>query len=118
MFCKICDAPMTDANVFCAKCGTPVSAGTPPAQYQYPQSQPAGAVRGVPPPAGAAAGIEIRCVAGADTGKAFMIGPSETVLGRASGIGLTDPTVAHQHLVHASSRTACAFDVSLPVRSS
>ncbi len=94
---------MTEANVFCVKCGTPVTAaGAPPPPYGYQQTpMPAGPYAGapaVPQPVAAPALIEVRCVAGADAGKAFMAGPSETVLGRVSGIGMMDPAVAQQHL--------------------
>jgi RsiW-degrading membrane proteinase PrsW (M82 family) len=37
-------------------------------------------------------------VAGADTGRAFMIGAYETVLGRVSGIGMMDPGIGDQHV--------------------
>src|SRR5258708_6303205 len=67
----------------------------------YPRRRlPHTALRSRPAPQRVAAPalIEVRCVAGVDAGKAFMVGPSETVLGRVSGIGMMDPAVAQQHL--------------------
>src|SRR5579862_1798425 len=81
MICRICGAPLTAANAFCARCGTPVSGGMP-----------------APPPPPPAEGVEIRCLAGMDTGKRFVIGPAETVLGRVSQIGMADQSVAYQHV--------------------
>jgi RsiW-degrading membrane proteinase PrsW (M82 family) len=43
--------------------------------------------------------IRLQCISGPDHGKAFMIGTAEVALGRASGIGHSDPYVADNHVV-------------------
>ena len=42
--------------------------------------------------------VQLRCVAGPDNGKMFIISSAEVMLGRLSGIGQTDPSLADQHL--------------------
>jgi RsiW-degrading membrane proteinase PrsW (M82 family) len=43
--------------------------------------------------------IKVQCVNGPDSGKAYMIGAAEVSLGRVSGIGQSDPSVAENHVV-------------------
>ncbi len=42
--------------------------------------------------------IRVRCIAGPDAGKAYVIGINEVALGRVSGIGQDDPQVAENHM--------------------
>lgn len=79
------------------------------AQAGWPQWSPASAVLGnmfsapapqpAPPPGGEQQplAIQVRCLRGPDTGKAFMIGASEVAVGRVAGIGVMDPAVADRH---------------------
>ncbi|MEO8027579.1 MAG: PrsW family glutamic-type intramembrane protease [Bryobacteraceae bacterium] len=54
-------------------------------QYQQPQQM-------------ALQAVQLKCVMGPDTGKAFMISAGEVALGRVAGIGQMDPQVAEQHV--------------------
>ena len=42
--------------------------------------------------------VQLRCLAGPDADKVFIISSAEVMLGRASGIGQNDPALADQHL--------------------
>lgn len=92
---------------------TPVASGPPPSPpagvsapafvmptpTARPQPQPLPQPGPQPVPAKiAATAVQIRCVQGPDTGKAFWIGPAEVSLGRAAGIGLADPSLAEHHV--------------------
>lgn len=68
----------------------------PQPQPQFaPQSQP---VAFVAPAPTAIPAVQLRCIAGPDNGKAFVISSMEVVIGKASGIGQMDPALADQHL--------------------
>ena len=64
----------------------------PQPQFQRPQPQFA-----APAPTAIPA-VQLRCIAGPDTGKIFIISSAEVMLGRVSGIGQADPALADQHL--------------------
>ncbi len=59
---------------------------------QYPQQQPHA------PQAAALQAVQLKCVHGPDSGKAFMISFGEAALGRVAGIGMMDPQIAEQHV--------------------
>lgn len=66
-------------------------------QFQQPQFQRPEPQFAAPAPTAIPA-IQLRCIAGPDTGKMFIISSAEVMLGRVSGIGQTDPALADQHL--------------------
>ncbi len=76
------------------------------AQAGWPQWSPASAALShllAPPqqqaaPEPAVYAIKVQCVSGPDQGKAYMIGAAEVALGRASGIGMNDPSIAENHV--------------------
>jgi hypothetical protein len=83
-----------------------------PQQQVQPQFQPR---PGLQPPFPAPAptaipAVQLRCIAGPDAGKVFIISSAEVLLGRASGIGQADPALAEQHL------TLCWMNNSLYYR--
>ncbi len=43
--------------------------------------------------------IKLNCISGPDAGKAYIIGDSESSLGRASGVGQNDPHVSEHHVI-------------------
>ncbi len=53
--------------------------------------------------------IKVQCVSGPDTGKAYMISIAEVSLGRVSGIGNNDPSVAENHVVLSWQRNVLQF---------
>lgn len=61
-----------------------------------PGLQPQGQF-GAPAPTAIPA-VQLRCLAGPDADKVFIISSAEVLLGRASGIGQADPALADQHL--------------------
>ncbi len=62
----------------------------PQPQPQQPYSAPAPT---------AIAAVQLRCIAGPDTGKVFVISSQEVTIGKVAGIGQTDPSVAPQHVI-------------------
>lgn len=88
------------------KAGT-LPAATQVAQAGWPQWSPASAALShlLAPAQQAAApetpiyAIKVQCVTGPDAGKAYMIGAAEVSLGRVSGIGQNDPSIAENHVV-------------------
>ncbi len=62
---------------------------------QYPQH---GHAPQYPQQAVALQAVQLKCIAGPDSGKAFMISAGEVALGRVAGIGTMDPQVAEQHV--------------------
>jgi len=42
--------------------------------------------------------IKVHCISGPDADKAYIIGASESSLGRASGVGQNDPQVGENHV--------------------
>ena len=62
------------------------------------QQQPLRPVASAPAPTAVAA-VQLRCVAGPDTGKVFVISSQEVTLGRVAGIGQSDPSVADHHVI-------------------
>ena len=87
------------------------------AQAGWPQWSPASAAlshllapqpqRMAPEPAIYA--IKVQCVSGPDQGKAYMIGAAEVALGRASGIGMNDPSISENHVALSWRTTSCIF---------
>ncbi|HEY3738964.1 MAG TPA: GYF domain-containing protein, partial [Bryobacteraceae bacterium] len=67
-----------------------------PQPQMQPQFQPHGQF-GAPAPTAIPA-VQLRCLAGPDADKVFIISSAEVLLGRASGIGQSDPALADQHL--------------------
>jgi RsiW-degrading membrane proteinase PrsW (M82 family) len=61
------------------------------------------------PPEALTYAIKVQCVSGPDTGKAYMISIAEVSLGRVSGIGHNDPSVAENHVVLSWQRNVLQF---------
>jgi RsiW-degrading membrane proteinase PrsW (M82 family) len=53
--------------------------------------------------------IKVQCISGPDQGKAYMISLAEVSLGRVSGIGQGDPSVAENHVVLSWQRNVLHF---------
>ncbi len=53
--------------------------------------------------------IKVQCISGPDSGKAYMISMAEVSLGRVSGIGQNDPSVAENHVVLSWQRNVLHF---------
>jgi RsiW-degrading membrane proteinase PrsW (M82 family) len=98
--------PVTAAEIVrLIRAGT-LNASTQVAQAGWPQWSSAsvalahqmGAVTPSAPADQPVYAIKIRCVAGPDAGKAYVIGATEVALGRVSGVGHSDPHVAENHI--------------------
>ncbi len=68
----------------------------PQPQPQQPKPQPQPVSAPAPTAIGA---VQLRCIAGPDNGKVFVISSQEVTLGRAAGIGQNDSAVADQHVI-------------------
>src|SRR5580698_7281133 len=73
-----------------------------------PPQQPT-ALAKVTPPEPPTYAIKVQCVAGPDSGKAYMISMAEVSLGRVSGMGQNDPLVAENHVVLSWQRNVLHF---------
>lgn len=71
---------------------------TPQPQQQPQQGAGAAAAAAAPMPTAIGA-IQLRCIAGPDNGKVFVISAQEVTLGRVAGIGQHDPAVADHHVM-------------------
>src|ERR1051325_7733306 len=84
----------------------------PQSFQQQPGYQPGptpgyGPVMGAPQPPTFA--VRIHCIAGPDYGKAYMVGTSEVSLGRISGLGQMDPSIAEHHVMLSWQNNAINF---------
>jgi RsiW-degrading membrane proteinase PrsW (M82 family) len=82
----------------------PVAMPQPQPQPQRPFTPgvspvaPAASAGPAPAPTAIAA-VQLRCVAGPDTGKVFVVSAQEVTLGKVAGIGQSDPGVQDQHVM-------------------